>query len=292
MYFDCYYGRGLTIYNFFVQPFILGDQFSINVASWFILSLFLVEIVNVLIRTLMNKMYWEKERCCQLFFVLLGISGILLAQSNYQFNFKVCITRVMVLAFVYNVGYLYKICLEQYDTARTDWYLFRSVIVQMFLFISAKTTNNVSIVYNSTYNFNFFFVFAFMFNGIMFWLRISKELAYIVEKSSFLKYMANHTFDIMMHHCFVLKVFIISVYALNKHILKIAIEFDMDKFKRVAWYFPDFGNNPVIRNLYLIVGIVGALVIGYVIELLKKKTVTLMNSCCFWARKEHLNGNL
>lgn len=49
------FGQNITFYNFFILPWVHGQQFSLNCASWYVPQLFLVEITYILIKKFLRK---------------------------------------------------------------------------------------------------------------------------------------------------------------------------------------------------------------------------------------------
>ena len=192
-------GYDLSLYSFFYRSLIVGDAFQFNIASWFVMTLFIVKCFNYLLRYCISrkiKQFPEKWYVCM--FVLLGALGILLGKSNLIFDFKILLVRVLYSSLWFELGYFYNVYLERYDTISNHKYFIIILSVQALL-LCITHGKNESIVYAGIFPFSVLTTILFAFNGIAFWLRISRLLTPILKESSGFMYLANHTFSVMMH---------------------------------------------------------------------------------------------
>ena len=70
--------------TFFVQPWITGEQYTFNLAAWFILALFLAQVGFVLIRKAFAKLKVENDFVIFGFFLCLRACWCLPFQSGLQ----------------------------------------------------------------------------------------------------------------------------------------------------------------------------------------------------------------
>ncbi|WP_374702917.1 acyltransferase family protein [Bacillus sp. T33-2] len=61
------FGQSLSFHSFFVESWLSGHQYLFNLAAWFVLSLFLIQIIYILSGALLNKFGISNE------FLLMGI---------------------------------------------------------------------------------------------------------------------------------------------------------------------------------------------------------------------------
>ena len=97
----------MSLHNLFIEPFITGHQFVYNLAAWFVPALFLVEVVNLFLRRLMGGMI-KKEWFRTLLYLVIGISGILLAMSGKNTGPWPPLVRTMFFLPLYQFGVLYR----------------------------------------------------------------------------------------------------------------------------------------------------------------------------------------
>ena len=86
-------GGDFNLYNLLVAPVTDGHQFLFNMAGWFVVSLFLVEVYNILIRKCLKQVYHNIPEW--IFFIIsiaLGITGNQLACMGYlEFRTRLCL---------------------------------------------------------------------------------------------------------------------------------------------------------------------------------------------------------
>jgi len=260
----------------FYRLFTIGNSFELNAASWFLLTLFIIKVV-----------YWSWKKCIYLanikiseeitlFLCFAGAVGaILLSQCELNFDFKILLIRVFYLLFWYEAGYYYKVKLEAYDIKKNTIYFTCCLMIQFLLLIITKGASS-SGVYSASYPFNPIITILFAANGIAFWLRVSRILTPVLEKSKAILFLANHTFSVMMHHGFFLKIYNGLFFLLYKY-TTFCSNFNPEKFRSSVWwmYWP-FGKQ-VFTNIDVIVGVVGPCLMIYLYEKYIKPKLKLIN---------------
>ena len=196
-------GDSFNLYNIFIAPLTDGHQFIYNMASWFIVPLFLLQIISFYLLKPFTTQNKNLPLVALIFFIIiLSISSIITpnAPSHHgQRDFILLFYRTIYFFPSFAFGYLYRNTLEKYDTLPTPLYL----IITLTFFITLTTLfpnyNHVP----SWLDFIFepsLILFLISFTAILFWLRISKTLSFLVKQSKTLTYISDHTFAIMMHH--------------------------------------------------------------------------------------------
>lgn len=198
-------GFHLTWYNFFFQPWLNGHQYWFNLASWFVLTLFITQIIYVLIRKLCQRITIMTEGRFMLFFLAIGVVAVYLSSYGFGNTYVLPLLKMMFFLPFYHFGYWYKAELEDRDTLPNGKYFFLLGAIQIL--ISANFTNLA------------FGAFAMYFPekcsllpfitstiGILFWLRVSKLLVPMLGKCRAVLCIGENTWSIMMHHltCFFL----------------------------------------------------------------------------------------
>jgi fucose 4-O-acetylase-like acetyltransferase len=105
----------VDLYSFFVQPWVTGDQYVFNLATWFVLTLFLVQVLYLIIRKVLARLTPINEYFLFGFCLSLGLVGTYLARLGFTDSyFLVAVRLLFCLPFV-SFGYLYKTKLEKVD---------------------------------------------------------------------------------------------------------------------------------------------------------------------------------
>ena len=78
-------GGKFNLHNILISPLNDGHQFVLNMAGWYIVPLFMVEILNCMIRAFFKRKGWQIPEW--IFFagaVLIGMGGNFLAIMEYR----------------------------------------------------------------------------------------------------------------------------------------------------------------------------------------------------------------
>ena len=262
------YGDSINLNSLFIKPWITGHQFVLNIASWFLLALFLVNIVYILIRKITSKIKIWNDYIAIFVFFIISIISIYLSNKNLSQNY-IPIMRTGFFIFFYHLGYIYKTKIEGKFKINTIVYLLLIITIQLIVF---KVDGNISYIVAFMKFDNKFIITPIIVSitGVLFWLKISEILEPALGKSKIVNYISNHTFDIMLHHLFI-------VFVVNVCIYKISDVFglngfDVQKFKNTIYYYYTAGVKQ-LPILYTIIAIIIPLSIRYICEQIKLKIV-------------------
>lgn len=258
-------GGNLNLYNLLYAPFTDGHQFIYNMASWFLVPLFLVQCTGFL---LLRPFSAESEKhgnitrtVAVIFWGLSMVAGwftLNVAPENHGER-TLILTALRMLYFLpaFSFGFFYRQVLEKYDRLNTPLYMFlllSSLTVLTCLFPAydhipswLDAIGEPALV-----------IYAISFLAILFWLRIARILAPLVKKSSALMYISKHTFDIMMHHFagfMLVKAALVPFMPNSDASLKL--------IKSNIWYYPFPNGNEAICWIYIAISMVIALTVGF-----------------------------
>ena len=269
---DFQIGAEFNLYNLIVAPFTDGHQFIYNMASWFLVPLFFVQVISFFIL----KPFLKKQGTCPLicwliFFVLALILGSIALnygpENGGARNIKLAILRIFYFMPAFAFGALYKNWLEKYDTLNTPLYLF--IVLGLISILS-----HIFPGYNHVPSWlDFVFapslaIYAISFLCILFWLRIAKVLVPVYKKSSALQHISDHTFDIMMHH--------FAGFMLIKATLCGLSDFNKALYKTDIWYYYFPGSEILSQWVYISITIVIALLAGFTSQKISDKIKQIM----------------
>lgn len=224
-------GGEFNLYNLLYAPLVDGHQFIYNMASWFLVPLFLVQAIGFLIlrpfaahaaslaasknaalvspslkipaASLTAPVSPSLKLPAVLFFVLalaLGCIALAYAPENHGAR-TLALTALRTLYFLpaFAFGFLYRHALQKYDTVSTPLYLFAVLAALTYLTGRFPGYNHVPSWLDAV-NAPALAIYAISLLAILFWLRVARVLSPLLAKSRPLQYIADHTFDIMMHH--------------------------------------------------------------------------------------------
>ncbi len=204
----------LNLYNLFVAPFMGGHQFGLNAAAWFVPALFLLEVIDILVRFVLgavgsalvkksgvseteeNKdvrdndtsvIYGTRiEWLVMALYLAVGVAAVWLSQRGSVYDVYRFPARLMLMAPTLQFGRLYKTRLEKYDI--TPWFIYFPLI-----FVMNYILNHVhgGLAYSTVWVTGFagtpLTPFITTLTGIALWLRISKILSKVFVPDDSLK---------------------------------------------------------------------------------------------------------
>lgn len=177
-------GDKLNFYPFFIQPFIDGHQFYFNLASWFLLALFIVEVVYLLeYKIICCVLDNELLRTCILLAIsiIMGLVGIQMANSGYDYSGWLILVRTLFFIPFYCIGNIYNRILEKRDVIDSYFYLAILIGGVFLIMMYYGWIPTCSVVFGEFFG-NPFIQYIVAFMGIAFWLRIAKIITPIVKK--------------------------------------------------------------------------------------------------------------
>lgn len=174
-----------------------------NLASWFIMPLFFVEVYNVLFRKCISLIITGKIKeiiyiCIALMLGMLGIYLSIIGFNN-TYKYGLALTRTLHFIPFYCMGYFYKKNLEDRDKLPNIIYFCIVVGLELVIIIYKGAPMSWQQAWSYFSEFNAWpFIVGFL--GIAFWLRIAKILEPAIGKSKVVNLIANNTFSIMVNH--------------------------------------------------------------------------------------------
>lgn len=254
------FGGEINLNNLFIEPWKGGHQFSFNLAAWFVLALFIVQVIYILIRIVLGFMKIKNEYILMILFIIIGCTGVYLANIGYNKNWNLIIVRTMFLIPFYHMGYIYKDKIEKRDCLNSYIYFLLLFAIQ-FLLIKKYKVLTFTVVWCNDFNkFNILLPYVTSVTGIMFWLRISRILIPSLKNSKVVRYIGENTWTIMMHHIFIFFLFNL-ILSYTSSIIGLS-GFDYEKFRRDIYYSYTPNVNQ-FKIFYVLLGISIPLLIKY-----------------------------
>ena len=255
------FGKPITFNTFFIEPWINGHQYIFNLSAWFILALFLVNIVYIIFRKCLKRIkVWDDYVFLFLFFII-ALFSVYMAK-NIKIREYYPIIRTGFFMFFYHLGYIYKNKIEGKFRINTIVYLLTLITINIMLIkIDNRIDYNMALLdFKNKYLFT---PILAGITGVLFFLKISEKLEPICGNNKIINYIGNNTFDIMMHHLFWIFITNLIIFKLVP-ILDLR-GFDVEKFRTSIYYFYT-ANIYKIVLFYTIIGISIPLIVKYFYE--------------------------
>lgn len=247
------FGVPITIEKLTTSLVTNGHQFAFNLAGWFVVPLFMIQVFTTLIRKILAGYNGRmKEWVLAIAYCCAGILGIWLSRKGWTSGWELVVTRMLSLMPYYGIGILYKARLEKYDNLK-NWIYFL-IIFAIQLAIIIKYGGSVPSGTPSWSSYKCIFgTIAIGLTGIAFWLRIARIVEPILKRSKIINAIADNTFPIMIHHLF--GFWIVNLLFGTWTLIVGRGDFDWGKFKTSIWYKYSPGGCNYYRIIFLIAGI-------------------------------------
>lgn len=182
------YGEPISFNSLFIKPWISGHQYILNLTSWFLLALFLVNIVYILLRKTFTIMkLWNDYIAIFIFFIIANVS-IYLTKLNID-QMYIPLIRILFFMFFYQLGYIYKTKIEGKIKLNTILYFLLLIIVQLIIL---KVDGQIS--YEACFmKFKSKIIITPIIasiTGILFWVKIAEILEPIFGKNKVINYIS------------------------------------------------------------------------------------------------------
>lgn len=240
------FGEPLSLYTLLAAPFTDGYQFILNHTAWFIPALFLEEIFFCLLDRYMLSRIGKAASAAVC--IAAGCVGIAIGLYTDRGGCLLMLSRLLFMLPFFFAGRLYRTDLERRDTAPTWLYLSICLVTAVILTLTGN--NRIYSLARCTGFPGYAVTFIITFNGIAFWLRISR----ILEPSArgrLIEYIGRHTYPVVMHHMPVL--FIInSIYGMLAGTGKIFGNFDFNAYHNDIYYLYFPREMHQLRLVYII----------------------------------------
>lgn len=276
-------GEEISLYTLFLAPFLHGYQFIYNYAAWFVPVLFIIEMMNLLMRfagrgvlrlftrirdgayrvdkqTEEGNMEWLYLAGS----LAIGMTVVYLAIGGHVWgNYKMP-GRILFLYPCFQMGQFYKKNLEKHDTIKHLPYFAVVLSAQVALHVLCN-----GLAFSSVWCTGFangpLIPYVTTVLGIAFWLRIARILSCLAGTSREVRWFGQHTFTVMMHHVmiFMLIKMILAGIAAGTGML---VDFDFEQFYSNIDYIYLVNGAEHFKMVYLAAGIGAPLGLRYFLE--------------------------
>lgn len=277
-------GEKPNIYNLFVAPFIDGPVFVYNMCGWFVMPLFLVEMIFVWTGFIAGKLKLitgseAKKKITisitTVFLFAMGMLGIDMAIIEMHSPLQLLYIKTSFFAVFFMVGQLYKRYFEKYINKISNVIYF-GVILFVQLCILHFSTGRLDYVISNGKQFENGVVIPFVtaITGILFYIRIAEILAKGIGESKITDVICRNGYDIMMHQ-FAGFMVVKAMIGLCQKFFGIFSDFGIPVMKVNIWYYYFPNNTAGFGIVYILGGLIIPIAIGesmkYVKRLLKNR---------------------
>lgn len=246
-------GEPVGFKTLLLDPFLNGHQFGYNYAAWFVPALFLIQILNIIMRKLLGFLHLKKEWLITTACFLAGIFTVWLSIHGHVWGYYKFPGRIFFMFPAYQFGYLYRKKLEKYDTLPNGIYFSILFIIQLILVMNCNGLS-YSAVWCTGFANSPWIPYITAITGTAFWLRISKILEPLYGNLKYIRLIGENTYAVMVHH-------VLGFFLLNGCLYAISLFYTWaEAFDQTAFftdigylYFP--GNTHAFKWVYLLTGL-------------------------------------
>lgn len=193
--------ENFNLKSFFIMPFINGHQYMLYLAAWFVLQLFVIQLVFLAVHSILKKLITSKEFHL-MFFLLVALLATYLAKEGYNKSSLGIITiRTLFGMFFFYLGFYYKLVLEKTNIFKVQ-ILLPLFVIQIILLRINNGDLNYGFVW-AYYNNLVFTPIVTGVNGIYLYLFISRAISKVLPSNDILLSIGKNTFHIMANHLLV-----------------------------------------------------------------------------------------
>lgn len=266
-------GEEINFRTLFLMPFLHGYQFIYNYAAWFVPVLFIIEIINLLMRLIARRLLAfirtvHADSLLEWLYLiaslLVGMAVVYLAIGGHVWGNYKAPGRILFLFPCFQMGQFYRKKLEKHDTLGNLPYFAILIGIQTLLHLCCN-----GLAFSSVWCTGFangpLIPYMTIVSGIAFWLRIARILTPIAGESRAVQYLGRHTFTVMMHHVMVFMLIKIVLANIAAH-SDFCADFDFEQYYANIDYIYLVRGVEHFKMIYLAAGIVIPLLLRYAAE--------------------------
>lgn len=254
-------GEAVNLKTLFLSPFLDGHQFLYHFPAWFVPVLFMIEVINVLMRKVLSLLKLNYEWLIFGGCLLAGMLTVYLAAGGHVWGWYKLPGRLLFMLPGFQMGRIYRTKLQPYDRLEDGPYFLIVMGLQLLICIFGAGLN-FSAVWVSSFANGPVIPYLTVITGIAFWLRIAKIMKGIPYLSRKMVYIGRKTYAIMMHH--VASFMLVKGFFYLCHLYTpFCVEFDREMFFSEIGFVYLVGGTEASKWLYLFIGIGLPLTVAY-----------------------------
>ena len=187
-----------SFHSLFVEPFISGHQYTLNLAMWFVGMLFIALLVYGLISLLTKRV---PNWAMLIIYMVIAILGLYSARFTMPARSLIILQRTAYALFFIQFGRCFRLYIEPLLKPNHLWCILL-IIVPIWFCVMLGSGYSYSLVWMQFDGCIIRPIIAGMF-GCTFWMIACKQIALLVPKNSIETAISNSTWSIMTNHLLV-----------------------------------------------------------------------------------------
>lgn len=273
----------LNLHSLFVSPIIHGHQYIFNLGGWFVIPLFMAEVINVIVMRLFAKN--DRVRIViSISYICIGLVGLYYSYYFYEggdwFDYRIPVLRVTYFLCFLGTGILYRRFEIYVKNIKNEVYFTLIFIIQIIIFLKFKTIPTFAQSWMVVEQEPYIYIIVALV-GIAFWVRVAYIIEPIVRDNKIIKIISNNTFSIMINHYLGFFVVNLCYLVFNKVGVNCFRGFDLNEFKTNISYTFLIYDIPQMCVFYSIAAIMIPILMQWIINntfhILKKSKGSLLS---------------
>lgn len=226
-------GENFSFYNWIVKPWVECQPLGFNIATWFMIALFMAEVEYVLIRKVATLIKTDKIRDLIILLVTGTIAVIVINHSPYDIEWQKVWLRPFIMLLFLHIGFCYNNYIQGKINIPTV--VLFAVLIVIRAILTSLYGGCVSGLFQCTFEAPWWAVFVATAVGIAFWLRIAILISPIVKTNGVLVEIGRRTREIMTHHLFAIFIWNGFVYCFLR-LFSIESSFNTAEYKSAIYF--------------------------------------------------------
>lgn len=189
-----------TFNNLFVEPFVTGHQYFLNLATWFVGMLYPALLVYGIFNILFAKKV--SDHILLIVYAFIAFGGLSLHSLPQSSNYWYVPLRICYALFFINFGKYYRQYIEPYIERVSSWILIPACLLFSYLSVSLGGKVPYQLVWIN-YGGQVFLPIFMAIAGILLWMRLTRIIEKYVIPNKLEQVISAATWDLMTHHLFV-----------------------------------------------------------------------------------------
>lgn len=280
-------GAPISGYSLFLAPFFEGPVFVYNMCGWFVMPLFLVQMLVTWLGVIQKKsmgrcnyvrkqgksfnaILLAQELCAFGIALLLGMCGIKMAISGEVSTLQLLYIKTSFFAVFFLLGGFYRKYLEKIDNVAHVIYFGILLLLQFCILHFCDARLDYVISNGKQFENGVIIPFVTAATGIAFYLRIARILSESVKESKVIDLICKHSYSIMMHQ-FLGFMTVKGLIGLGQKLFGIFMDFSIPVMKVNIWYYYFPKNTAAFGVFYILGGLVIPIVLGEAYTICRKR---------------------
>lgn len=272
------YDATVNIKSLLLSPINSFQLFILDMGAWFVFPFFMVQLLYILGASFLGLLHKKRttDPIWQVLFFIVGILTVYASGQGFFGEIPQPLCRIAYFMPFYILGMWYHNNMEKYMDRLPVAALLSGCLIAALLLNAHFGRVVYAIPSSCDYPFGVVATYFSACIGILFWLTVSKALTRMTEDVKILRFIGNHTWDIMFHQ-FMGILLVKVLFFLGNRCFGIFADFDKNAFFSDIWYLYLPKQMAEFKALYVVGAIAFSVLVGKAVTVCKNKIESYVN---------------